>query len=101
MAPHILAVELGLSSRFSNSFYENNFHASLARLSVTSKVGVSSLLADTFDGSRHLHWRAGAGCVCLHEIWVNQDIDDNALVLRLGGELWCLKNAYVWWYVLL
>lgn len=81
-----LEVELGLSSRFSNSFYENNFHASLAQISVTSKVGVSSLLADAFDGSRHLHWRAGAGCVCLHEIWVNQDIDDNALVLRLGDE---------------
>jgi len=81
-----LEVELGLSSRFSNSFYENNFHASLAHLSITSKVGVSSILPDAFDGSRCLHWRAGAGCVSLHEIWVNQDIDDNALVLRLGDE---------------
>ena len=82
-----LEVELGLSSRFSNSFYENNFHASLTQMSNISKVGVSSLVANEFDGSRYLHWRAGAGYVCLHEIWVSQDIDDNALVLRLGGEL--------------
>jgi hypothetical protein len=82
-----LEVELSLSTRFSNSFYDNNFQAACSVTGASSKVGVSYILSDRFSGTRFLHWRAGGGFVCLHEVWLNQDLDDNALCLRLGGKI--------------
>lgn len=45
------------------------------------------LFSELYGGRRWLHWEASAGCVCLREIWLDKDLLDHTICIKLGGEL--------------
>ena len=81
-----MEIEFSGAAIFTNSLYENNFALSMQQITANSRVGVTSLLPEQFRGTRFLHWKAGSGLVCFHEVWLDQDLEDNAVCFRLGGK---------------
>jgi hypothetical protein len=62
---------------------ELNVHTEKGYLS--SRHGVESVAASRFDGRRMLHWELFRDTLCLREIWLDSELSDACVLLRVDG----------------
>ena len=59
------------------------------------EVGAAEIFSEKYFGRRWIHWEASAGRVCLREVWLDRDLIDHAICLKLGGNLSSIFKYYV------
>lgn len=71
------------TTEWSQALYKNSF-ADIPSNLLDVPLGAASVIPEKFEGQRWMQWEAVDGLVYLRELWLERDLADSTVRLRLG-----------------
>jgi hypothetical protein len=74
-----------LAPKWSSDIFESNYGKVTkdGPHGLHSKVGLHMLRLEQFKGRRWIQWQASSELLCLHEVWIDDNLLDNAVCIQL------------------